>query len=61
MFRLIFLGFLLYFAYKLLSGVFRLFTPRDKQDKQEVKGKSKKPPLDLGNADVEDVDFKDIE
>ena len=58
LFRLIFLGFLFYFAYKLLSGVFRLFTP---SDKQEVKGKSKKPPLDLGNADVEDVDFKDVE
>jgi len=58
LFRLIFLGFLFYFAYKLLSRVFRLFTTRDKQ---EIKGKSKKPPLDLGNADVEDVDFKDIE
>ncbi len=58
LFRLIFLGFLFYFAYKLLSGVFRLFTPGYKQ---EVKGKSKKPPLDLGNADVEDVDFKDVE
>ncbi len=58
MFRLIFLGFLLYFAYKLLSGVLRLLTPTDKQ---EVKGKSKKPPLDLGNADVEDADFKDVE
>jgi hypothetical protein len=58
LFRLIFLGFLLYFAYKLLSGVLRLLTPTDKQ---EVKGKSKKPPLDLGNADVEDADFKDVE
>ncbi|MCH7680862.1 hypothetical protein IID10_16105 [candidate division KSB1 bacterium] len=58
MFRLIFLGFLLYFAYKLLSGVFRFLTPTQKQ---KVKGKSKKPPLDLGNADVEDADFKDIE
>jgi len=58
LFRLIFLGFLLYFAYRLLSGVFRLFEP---SDKQEVKGKSKNPPLDLGKADVEDADFKDIE
>jgi len=38
--------------------VFRFLTPTDKQ---EVKGKSKKPPLDLGNADVEDADFKDVE
>lgn len=58
LFRLIFLGFLLYFAYKLLSGIFRMFTP---EEKQKVKGKSKKPPLDLGNADVEDADFKDVE
>ena len=58
MFRLIFFGFLFYFAYKFLSGVFRLLRPTDKQ---EVKGKSRKPPLDLGNADVEDADFKDVE
>ena len=58
MFRLILFGFLFYFAYKLLSGVFRLFSTNDKQ---EVKGESKKPPLDLGNADVEDADFKDVE
>jgi len=38
--------------------VFRFLTPTQKQ---KVKGKSKKPPLDLGNADVEDADFKDIE
>ncbi len=58
MLRLIFLGFLLYFAFKLLSRVFGFFTPNEKQ---EVKGKTKKPPLDLGDADVEDADFKDVE
>lgn len=57
MIRLIFLGFLFYFAYKILTYVMGFFAS---PEKQEVKGQGKKPPLDLGNADVEDADFEDI-
>ncbi len=55
LFRFLFLGFLIYWAYKLIVSLL----PSRKSD-IEVNGKSSNEPLDLSDSDVEDVDYKEI-
>jgi hypothetical protein len=57
MFRLIILAVLFY----LVSRVFAaLFKSTDGDRKMEVRGESQNDPLDLSDADVEDVDYKEL-
>jgi len=58
LFRLLFLGILFYFLYKIFNGVMRLFA----SDSDQVKGKKKgNPPIDLSKYDVDDADYEDVE
>ncbi len=55
--RLIFWGFVFYYGYRLLARVLGTLTGSNKPVENIQK---KKPPLDLRDDDVEDVDFEDI-
>ncbi|MFQ5638344.1 MAG: hypothetical protein ACE5IR_10170 [bacterium] len=58
MLRLFIIGLLFYFGYKILTGL----TGISDSKKQKVQGSRKgNPPLDLGNHEVEDADFEDID
>jgi len=57
LFRLFIYGLIIYFAIKLVKGLFKPASP-----KSEIKGTpSKKKPIDLSGADIEDADFKEID
>jgi hypothetical protein len=56
MFRLLMYGLLFYVAYKAV----RLLGSAGRK-KEEVQGENEKKPLDLGDADIQDARFKDIE
>jgi hypothetical protein len=56
MFRLLMYGLLFYLTYKIV----RLFGSHGRK-KEEVQGQSQNKPLDLGDADVQDARFKDID
>lgn len=57
LFRLIILGLLVYFGYRLLRG---LLPPTNPAQKARVKGQAKSKPLDLNDADVEDAHYRDL-
>ena len=54
MIRLLLLGLAIYIAARVLGGLIKPSKPP-----VEVRGKSKKQPLDINREDVEDVDFKE--
>jgi hypothetical protein len=55
MIRLLLFGFIVYFISRIIGGMLKPGRPP-----VEVRGESKKEALDLSNADVEDVEFKEI-
>mgnify|MGYP005844960703 CR=1 FL=1 len=55
MFRLLLLGFVIYFLSRVIAGLFKPAPPS-----VEIKGQSKNDALDLSRADVQDVEFKEI-
>jgi hypothetical protein len=55
MFRLLLFGFVIYFIARMVGGLLKPGRPP-----VEVRGESKKDALDLRDADVEDVEFKEI-
>ena len=56
LFRILLIGFLLYWAVKLTSSILR-----SGRTQPEVKGKPHTKPIDLSDADIEDVDFEETE
>ena len=52
--RLLFLGLVGYWGYKLFKG-------SGSAKETEVKGKQKSEPLDLHDADVQDATFEDVD
>ena len=54
LFRILIIGFLIYFGLKMIGSLFS-----SGRSVIEVKGKRKAKPLDLSNKDVQDIDFKE--
>lgn len=55
MFRLLLFGVIIYYIARMIGGLLKPGRPP-----VEVRGEKKKDALDLNNADVEDVEFKEI-
>ena len=60
-FRLFMLGLVFVLAYRLVRDVLKAVRSEFQQRNPQVRGRGKKPPLDLDESQIQDAEFQDIE